>query len=161
MDALSSGRLHQTGKDAVGFQSAIRSGSEAYLAEDHQMPKRLFRVIVGGRYAGASEEGKERFLLGSCEIGPEGLGRFEAKRLFVPRFAGLFSSATERFWILAAVFREIALDFRFCPTSQSREHRSLTRSQKGPVAGSNVPQFCRNEIGRLFSIQIHRTITVR
>ena len=82
MDALSSGGLHQTGKDAVGFQSAIRSGSEAYLAEDHQMSERLFRVIVRGRYAGASEEGKEKFLLGSCEIGPEGLGGFETKRLF-------------------------------------------------------------------------------
>jgi hypothetical protein len=49
MDALSSGGLHQTGKDAVGFQSAFRSGSEAYLAEDHQRSERLFRVIVGGR----------------------------------------------------------------------------------------------------------------
>ena len=82
MDALSSGGLDQTGKDAVGFQSAFRSGSEAYLAEDHQMPERLFRVIVRGRYAGASEEGKEKFLLGSCEIGPKGLGGFETKRLF-------------------------------------------------------------------------------
>ena len=82
MDALSSGGLQQTGKDAVGFQSAFRSGSEAYLAEDHQMPERLFRVIVRGRYAGAPEESKEKFLLGSCEIGPEGLGGFETKRLF-------------------------------------------------------------------------------
>ena len=82
MDALSSGGLHQAGKDAVGFQSAFRSGSEADLAEDHQMPERLFRVIVGGRYAGVPEEGKEKFLLGSCEIGPEGLGGFETKRLF-------------------------------------------------------------------------------
>ena len=82
MDALSSGGLHQTGKDAVGFQSAIRSGSEADLAEDHQMPKRLFGVIVGGGYAGASEEGEEKFLLGTCEESPEGLGGFEAKRLF-------------------------------------------------------------------------------
>ena len=41
MDALSSGGLHQTGKDAVGFQSAIRSGPEVYLAEDHQVPERL------------------------------------------------------------------------------------------------------------------------
>ena len=82
MDALSSGGLHQTGKDAVGFQSAIRSGPEADLAEDHQMPEGLFRVIVGGRYAGASEEGKKKFLVGSCEIGAEGLSRFEAKRLF-------------------------------------------------------------------------------
>ena len=46
------------------------------------MPERLFRVIVGGRYAGAPEEGKEKFLLGSCEIGPESLGGFETKRLF-------------------------------------------------------------------------------
>ncbi len=46
------------------------------------MPERLFRVIVGGRYAWASEEGKEKFLLGACEIGPEGLGGFETKRLF-------------------------------------------------------------------------------
>ena len=79
MDALSSGGLHQTGKDGMGFQSASRSGSDAYLAEDDHMPERVFRVVVGGRYAGASEEGKERFLLGSCEIDPEGLGRLETK----------------------------------------------------------------------------------
>ena len=82
MDALSYGSLHETGKDAVGYQSAIRSSSEGYLAEDHQMSKRLFREIVRGRYARAPEEGKEKFLLGSCEIGPEGLGGFETKRLF-------------------------------------------------------------------------------
>ena len=82
MDALSSGGFQQTGEDAVGFQSAFRSGSEAYLAEDHQMPERLFRVIVRGRYAGAPEESEEKFLFGSCEIGPEGLGGFETKRLF-------------------------------------------------------------------------------
>ena len=46
------------------------------------MSKGLFRVIVGGRYAGAPEEGKEKFLLGSCKIDPEGLGGFETKRLF-------------------------------------------------------------------------------
>ena len=82
MDALSSGGLHQTGKDAVGFQSALGSGSQAYLAEDHQMPKRLFGMIVGGWYAGTPEEGKEKFLFGSYEIGSEGLGGFETKRLF-------------------------------------------------------------------------------
>ena len=82
MDALSSGGLHQTGKDAVGFQPAIRSGSEANLAEDHQIPERLFRVIVRGGYAGAPEEGKEKFLIGSCEESPEGFGGFETKRLF-------------------------------------------------------------------------------
>ena len=82
MDALSSGGLHQTGKDAVGFQSPFRSGTEAYLTEDHQSPERLFGVIVGGWYAGTPEEGKEKFLLGSCKIAPEGLGGFETKRLF-------------------------------------------------------------------------------
>ena len=79
---MSSGGLHEAGKDAVGSQSVFRSISEAYLAEDHQMPERLFRVIVGGRYAGTPEEGKEKFLLGSCKIAPEGLGGFETKRLF-------------------------------------------------------------------------------
>jgi hypothetical protein len=46
MNTLSSGGLHQTGKDAVGFQSAFRSRSEAYLAEDHEVPERLFRMII-------------------------------------------------------------------------------------------------------------------
>ena len=82
MDALSCGGLHQTGKDAVGFQSAFRSRSEADLAEDHQRSKRLFCVIVRRWYAGVPEEGKEKFLLGSYEIGPEGLGGFETKRPF-------------------------------------------------------------------------------
>ena len=81
-DALSSGSLHQTGKDTVGFQSAFRSGSETDLAEDHQIPEGLFREIVCGRYARAPEEGEEKCLFGSCEKGPEGLCGFEAKRLF-------------------------------------------------------------------------------
>jgi hypothetical protein len=81
MDALSSGGLHQTGKDAVGFRSAFRSCSEAYFAEDHQMPERLLRVIIRGRYAGAPEKGKEKFLFGSYEIAPEGFGGLETKRL--------------------------------------------------------------------------------
>jgi len=74
MDALSSGGLHQTGKDAVDFQSAFRSISEAYLAEDHQISEGLFRVIVGGRDARAPEEGKEKFLLGAYEIDPKASG---------------------------------------------------------------------------------------
>ena len=82
MNALSSGGLHQTGKDAVGFESTIGSGSEADLAEDHQMPKRLFGVIVGGGDAGAAEEGEEKFLFGACEESPEGFGGFEPERLF-------------------------------------------------------------------------------
>ena len=82
MDALSSGGLHEAGKDAVGFQSAFRSVPEADLADDHQRSERLFRVIVGGRHTRAAEEGKEEFLFGACEIGSEGLGGFEAKRPF-------------------------------------------------------------------------------
>ena len=58
MNALSSGSLHQAGEDAVGFEPVFRSGSEADLAEDHQMPERLFRMIVSGRYAGTPEESK-------------------------------------------------------------------------------------------------------
>jgi len=81
VDALSSGGLHQTGKDAVGFESAIRSGPQADFAEDHQMPKRLFGVVVGGRYPGAPQKGKEEFLFGSCEESPEGFSGFETKRL--------------------------------------------------------------------------------
>jgi hypothetical protein len=52
------------------------------FSEDHQMPEGLFRMIVGGRYAGTPEENEEKFLLGTCEIGPESLGRFKTKRLF-------------------------------------------------------------------------------
>ena len=69
----------------MGFQSAFRAGSEAYLAKDHQMPERLFRVIVRGRYAGTPEESEEKFLFGSCEIAPESLGGFEGKRLATDR----------------------------------------------------------------------------
>ena len=65
----------------MGFEPGFRSGSEADLAEDHQMPERLFRVIVCGRYAGTSKESKEKFLFGSCQIAPESFRRFETKRL--------------------------------------------------------------------------------
>ena len=82
MNSLSSGGLYEAGKDAVSFQSTFRSRSEAYLAEDHEVPERLFRVIVRGRYAGAPEKGKEKFLFGSCEISSESFGRFETKRRF-------------------------------------------------------------------------------
>jgi hypothetical protein len=46
------------------------------------MPERLFRVIVGGWYAGMPEEGKEKPLFGTCEIGSKGLGGFERKGVF-------------------------------------------------------------------------------
>ena len=68
VDTLSSGRLHETGEDTMSFEAAIRSGPEADLAKDHQMPERLFRVIVRGWYAGAAEESKEEFLCGSGKI---------------------------------------------------------------------------------------------
>ena len=42
-------------------------------------------MIVRGRDAGVPEEGKEKFLLGACEIDPEGLGGSETKRLFADR----------------------------------------------------------------------------
>jgi hypothetical protein len=64
----------------MGFHSAIRSSPETYLAKDYEMSERLFRVIVRGRYPGVAEEGKEKFLFGSCEIGTEGFGGFETKR---------------------------------------------------------------------------------
>ena len=82
MNALSCCGLHEAGEDAVGFKSGLRSRSEAYLAEDHEVPQRLFRMIVCGWYAGTPKEGKEEFLLGSCEIASEGLGGFETKCLF-------------------------------------------------------------------------------
>jgi hypothetical protein len=82
MDVLSSGGLHQTGKDTVGFESGLRSRSETDFAKDDQMPERLFGVIVGGGNAGTSEEGKEKSLLGAYEIAAESLGGFETKRLF-------------------------------------------------------------------------------
>ena len=82
MDALSGGGLHQTRKDAVGLESGFRSRSEAYLAKDNQMSEGLFRMIVRGGYAGAPEESEKKSLLGACEVGAEGLGRFETKQLF-------------------------------------------------------------------------------
>ena len=82
MEALSSGGLHQAGKDAVGLQSAFGSGSAGYFAEDHQMSQRLFCKIIRGGHAGMPEESKEKLLFGPCQVGPEGLSRFETKRLF-------------------------------------------------------------------------------
>jgi hypothetical protein len=66
MDALSSGGLHEAGKNAVGFQSALRSGSEANLAEDHQIPERLFR-------AGLRAALKAAYLAGEVRVPPQEL----------------------------------------------------------------------------------------
>jgi hypothetical protein len=65
MDTLASGGLDQTGKDAVGFQAAFGSGSEADLTENDQVSEGLFREIICGRYAGVPKEGKQKFLVGS------------------------------------------------------------------------------------------------
>jgi len=89
-----------------------------------------------------SEESKEKFLLGAYEIAPEGLGGLK-RNGFLQR---VLSSLTKRFSILAAVFQGISPDLSFCPASQSREPRSMMRSQKGrprrlsrSVAGAHVP----------------------
>ena len=79
VDGLVFWRFAPEGKDAVGFQATLGSGSEAYLAKDDQMPERLFCVIVGGWYTRASEESEEKSLFGTHEIGPKGFGGFETK----------------------------------------------------------------------------------
>ena len=112
-DTLSSGGLHQTRKDAVGFEPAFRSRSEADFAEDHQIPESLFRVIVRRRDAGVPEKGEEEFLLGSDEIAPESLGGSETKRSFADvvqfcngaffEFGRLFPGNIARFEFLSHV----------------------------------------------------------
>ena len=69
MYTLSFGGLHQTGDDAVGFESRFRSGSEAYLAEDYQFSQRLLGMIIGRGYAWDTKKGKEVFLLRPDEVG--------------------------------------------------------------------------------------------
>jgi hypothetical protein len=111
MDALFSGGLHQAGKDAVGFKSAFRSRSEAYLAKDHQMSERLFGMVVRGRHTGVPEEGKEKSLIGSYEIGSEGLSGFETKRLF----ADVVQLRDEAFFDLGRRFPGDIAGFEFVP----------------------------------------------
>ncbi len=75
----------------MGFQSVIRSGSGAYLAEDHQMPERLFQVIARGRYTGQSEneEGAGTFMPDlNCTPGPI--------RLLNPKSPGISSNNLAR-----------------------------------------------------------------
>lgn len=54
------------------------------------MSQSLFGVIIGGRYAGMSEESEEKFLFGSGEESAERFRRFETKGLFADlvQFAG-------------------------------------------------------------------------
>ena len=64
----------------------------------------------------------------------------------------VLSSLRELFSILAAAFQGSSPDSSFCPTSQSRAHRSLRRSQKGPVAGvllglRQERMFCADFLG--------------
>ena len=46
MDALPSGSLDERGDNTVGLYSAVRSCSEAHLAENHHVSERLFGMIV-------------------------------------------------------------------------------------------------------------------
>jgi hypothetical protein len=75
------------------------------------MRERSFGMVVGGRYPLTPEEGKQKFLIGSSEIGVEGLGGFESQRLFKKDAESL----TNSFSILAAAFQGISPYFSFCP----------------------------------------------
>ena len=134
---MSSGGLYETGKDAVGFQSAFRSGSEADLAEDDEIPERLFCMIIRGWYAWAAEKGKEKFLFGSDEITPESLGGFETKRL-----------VAEGVQFCDRAFFDFGC---LLPVSQSRQQRLTRRSQKGPTAAS-FSVFGRSACSPLISL---------
>ena len=65
MDALPSCGLHKRREDAVGFYSVVRSCPEADLSEDHHLSHGLLCVIVRGRDAGDTQEGKEMYLFRS------------------------------------------------------------------------------------------------
>ena len=82
MDTLSLSGLHETGDDAVGLESFIRSGSETYFAEDDEFAKRLLGMVIRRRYAGDTEKGEEVFPVRADEIPSQGFGRLETKGLF-------------------------------------------------------------------------------
>ena len=80
VDALPSGGLHQRGNDTMRLYSLVRSCPEAYLAEDHHVPERLFSMIIRCRYTGNAQEGKEVTLFGADKERPQGFSGFEGKR---------------------------------------------------------------------------------
>ena len=82
MDVLSSCGLYETGKNAMGLESAFRSVPEADFSEDHQMPERLLCMVVCGRHPFVAKEGKERLLLRPVQIGTQSLGGLEFERFF-------------------------------------------------------------------------------
>ena len=93
MNTLPFGRLHQAGDDAVGLEPQFGSRSEAHFAEDYQLSQRLLGMIIGSGYAWDAQKGKEVFLLRADEVGSQGFGRLEPKRLF----AGVFEFSEELF----------------------------------------------------------------
>ena len=85
MDVLPSGSLDERGNDTVGLYSAVRSRSEAHLAEDHHVSERLFGMIVRRRHTGDAKEREEALLLRADEVRSQSLGGFESKRMFADR----------------------------------------------------------------------------
>jgi hypothetical protein len=59
MNTLASGRLHKRWDDAVVFQSGVRAGDEADLPEYHHLSQSLLGVVIGGRDARNTQEGRE------------------------------------------------------------------------------------------------------
>ena len=53
IDALPPGGENQTGKDAMGLQSAWGAGSETNLPKDNQVSQGLFGLIIGRRGSGS------------------------------------------------------------------------------------------------------------
>jgi len=82
MDALPFCCLHQAGDDAMGLEPQFGSRSEAYFAEDYQLSQRLLGMIIGRGHPWDAKKGKEVFLFRADEIGSQGFGRLETKRLF-------------------------------------------------------------------------------
>ncbi len=88
MDALSLCRLHERGKDAVGFNPAFRAIAEADLPHNYHFSQGLLRMIVRGRHAGDAQESEKVFLVRTHEEGPQGFGRLEGERpaAYSPQF---------------------------------------------------------------------------
>jgi hypothetical protein len=64
----------------MSFNSRIRRRSEAYLPENNQITKRLLGVIICGRHAGNSQEGKKMLLLGTGQEATEIFSGLEGNR---------------------------------------------------------------------------------
>ena len=71
MNALPLGGLHERRRMLCVLIPLVRPCSEAYLPEDNHVPERLLCVIVGRRYAGDAQEGKEMLLIRADKKGPQ------------------------------------------------------------------------------------------